>query len=43
MFEAAEKSARSWTAPVLWRFDHTREVDDGRNLAPTPPRSRKKR
>jgi len=29
---AAGNSARSWTAPVLWRFDHRREMDNGRNL-----------
>ena len=28
------RSARLWTAPVLWRFDNGREQIDGRNLAP---------
>src|SRR6185503_18481200 len=32
--EAAGKSARSWTAPVLWRFDPARALDDGRNSTP---------
>ncbi len=27
-------SGRSWSAPVLWRFDHRRAQIDGRNLAP---------
>ncbi len=27
-------AARSWSAPVLWRFDHGREQIDGRDLAP---------
>jgi hypothetical protein len=32
MFGAGGKSARSWTAPVLWRFDHARGMNNGRNL-----------
>src|SRR5947207_2051889 len=28
--EAAEKSARFWTAPVLWRFGRALGMDDGR-------------
>jgi hypothetical protein len=32
MFGAAGKSARSWSAPVLWRFDHARGMNNGRNL-----------
>jgi hypothetical protein len=28
----AGKSARFWSAPVLWRFGNGREMDDGRNL-----------
>ena len=43
MSGAAGNSARFWTAPVLWRFDHASEMDDGRNLAPASPRSREKR
>jgi len=30
--KAARKSARFWTAPVLWRFDCAREMDEGRTL-----------
>jgi hypothetical protein len=29
MFGAAGNSARSWTAPALWRFDRAREMDEG--------------
>ena len=29
---AAGNSARSWTAPVLWRFESGREMGDGRNF-----------
>ncbi len=28
------QSASFWSAPALWRFDHGRELIDGRNLAP---------
>ena len=38
--EAAEKSARSWTAPVLRRFDRAREMDYGRNLCLSGPHTR---
>ena len=30
---AAGNSARSWSAPVLWRFDRAREMNNGRNFA----------
>ena len=33
--DVATKSARSWTAPVLWRFDRTRETHRGRNTTVT--------
>jgi len=30
--KAPRKSARSWSAPVLWRFDRALAMDDARNL-----------
>jgi hypothetical protein len=40
--EAAGKSTRFWTAPVLWRFGKGREMDGGRNLVLTSSRHEEK-
>ncbi len=39
MIETGGKSARSWNAPVLWRFGSGRGTDSGRGLATASLRS----